>query len=201
MRRFLHTFSYVFHPLIMPMLGVVIYFCITPKFVPQSFLFAKLFALTILTIIVPILFYFLMRNLKIVNSIFLSEVGERRIPLLFQVVITLLIINMIINGYEFPELYYFFLGILIVASIAFLLALLKFKVSLHMIGITGILGFVMGLSVHYNTNMLIMVASLFCITGAVASARIQARAHTYLELIAGVLIGLGSQVVLLPIWL
>lgn len=201
MKTFIKSFSYLFHPLIMPFLGVMIYFGITPKFVPPPFLYAKVFALVILTIVVPILFYYLLKNLKLASSIFLSDVRERRIPLLCHIALTLAILKLIINGYEFPELYFFFLGILTSAVACFIAAFLRFKVSLHMVGISGVLLFVVGLSLHYNSNLLSLIALLVFATGGAASSRLQARAHTNLELIVGTLIGGLAQFFIFPYWL
>lgn len=189
MNYFLRIFSYIFHPLFMPLLGAVIYFEITPKFVPDSFLYAKMTAITILTVIVPVLFYFMLRNLGRIDSIFIDNVLQRRMPLLFQIILTGLVLIIVVKGYEFPELYYFFLGILGSAVTAFVAAALKYKMSLHMIGITGVLFFVIGLSIFYNSNLLTVIALLCFAVGAVASSRLQEEAHSMPELCAGFLAG------------
>ncbi len=197
MNYFLRIFSYIFHPLFMPLLGTVIYFEITPKFVPDSFLYAKLMAITILTVIVPVLFYFMLRNLGRIDNIFIDNVKQRRIPLLFQIILTGLVLIIVVKGYEFPELYYFFLGILSSAAIAFIAAALSYKMSLHMIGITGVLFFVIGMSIFYNSNLLTVIALLCFAVGAVASSRLQAKAHSLPELCAGFLAGGLPQLAIL----
>ncbi|WP_442847352.1 hypothetical protein [Leeuwenhoekiella sp. H156] len=196
MRIVLRFFSYLMHPLLMPILGVVIYFYVTPKFVPESFMYAKLFALSILTIVVPVLFYFLLESVNVVSDKELALVKERRVPLLIQVAITLLILKLIINGYEFPELYLFFFGILIAAAFAFLCAVLRFKVSLHMIGVSGVLLFVMGLSMLYQSNFLLLIGFLVIAIGFTAASRLQSKAHTMPELLAGLVVGGLPQILL-----
>ena len=37
--------SFVFHPLIMPILGVIFYFSKTPRFIPEAIVMAKLFSI------------------------------------------------------------------------------------------------------------------------------------------------------------
>lgn len=180
----------------MPILGVVIYFFVTPKFVPESFMYAKLFALSILTIIVPVLFYFLLESINVVSNIELTAVNERRIPLMIQVGITLLILKLIINGYEFPELYIFFFGILVAAALAFICTLFRFKVSLHMIGLSGVLLFVIGLSMVYQSNFLNVIAALVLAIGFTAASRIQVKAHTMAELIVGIAVGGMPQILM-----
>lgn len=187
-------FSYLFHPLFMPLAGVLLYFNITPKFIPRPFLYAKLMAVVILTVIVPVLFYFMLRNLGKIDSIFVEDVRQRRIPLFFQIVLTVLIVSVVLKGYEFPELYYFFIGILITACIAFIGALLKFKISLHMIGLGGVLAFLIVLSNYYESNLLTLIAALIAISGIVASSRLQSKAHTMTEVSLGFALGVLSQI-------
>lgn len=196
MKPLLRFFSYLMHPLLMPILGVVIYFYVTPKFVPESFMYAKLFALSILTIVVPVLFYFLLESINLVSDKELGQVRERRIPLMIQVAITLMILKLIINGYEFPELYIFFFGILLSATAAFLCSLVRFKASLHMVGVSGVLVFVAGLSMVYQSNFLVLIAALIIGIGFTAASRIQAKAHTMIELLAGIIVGGLPQVLL-----
>ena len=193
MKLILRCFSYVMHPLFMPLLGVGIYFSVTPKFVPESFLYAKLFAISILTLVVPILFYFLLESINLISSKELSNVKERRIPLLCQIAITLLIVFVIINGYEFPELYMFFLGILIASSLCFLLSLFSYKASLHMVGIAGVLGFIVALSMIYTTNFLEIIGLLVLALGFTAASRLQMKAHEMHELVVGVFTGILPQ--------
>ena len=59
----LKSISYVFHPLIMPLLGVVFYFSKTPRFIPEPIIKAKLFSITILTVILPILLFYLLKTI------------------------------------------------------------------------------------------------------------------------------------------
>ncbi len=201
MKLLIKSFSYIFHPLLMPLLGALIYFDITPKFVPKPFMYAKLMAIVILTIFVPIMFYYLLRNLGMVDSIALPDVKQRRIPLFFQVVFTIIIVELIVNGYEFPELYFFFIGILITATVSFVLALAKYKMSLHMAGLSGLLFFVIGMSIHYTSNLLLLVAILFFALGAAATSRISEKAHSGYELLVGMALGLLPQVALFVFWL
>ena len=189
MKFILRSFSYLMHPLFMPLLGVIIYFAITPKFIPESFMYAKIFAISILTLIVPILFYFLLESINLVSSKELSDVKERRIPLICQIGITILIVTVIINGYEFPELYLFFLGILIASGLALIFSLFKYKASLHMVGVSGVLSFIIALSMVYTTNYLEIISLLIIAIGCTAASRLQFKAHSMHELIVGILVG------------
>ncbi|MGO4913323.1 hypothetical protein [Leeuwenhoekiella sp. W20_SRS_FM14] len=195
MKFILRSFSYIMHPLFMPLLGVCIYFAITPKFVPESFMYAKIFAISILTLVVPILFYFLLESINLVSSKELSDVKERRVPLICQMGVTFLIISVIINGYEFPELYMFFIGILIASAVCLLLSFFKYKASLHMVGVSGVLGFIIALSMVYTTNYLQIISLLVIAIGLTAASRLQMKAHNMHELVVGLIAGGLPQLV------
>ncbi|MGB5941880.1 MAG: hypothetical protein WBG71_03285 [Leeuwenhoekiella sp.] len=200
MHRFLRSFSYIFHPLFMPIIGTIIYFQVTPKFVPESFYYAKMFALVILTVIVPILFYLLFQNLGVVSSPMTASAKERRLPLLAQILIVVLIIKTIISGYEFVELFYFYVGILMAAVIALIGALFNLKASLHLIGLTGVGAFIFGLSVHYTISILPLLALVVFAVGGVTTSRIYMKAHSASEVVLGFLIGGLTQAVLFHFW-
>lgn len=89
------------------------------------------------------------------------------------------------------------MGILISTGAAFLGALLNYKTSLHMVGVAGVLCFILALSIYYNSNMLAVLALSFFITGAVASSRLSEKAHTLSEIFTGFSIGGLPQLMLL----
>ena len=65
-----------------------------------------------------------------------------------------------------------------------------------MIGVSGVLVFVAGLSMLYQSNFLILISALIIATGFTAASRMQAKAHTIVELLAGILIGGMPQILL-----
>ncbi len=201
MKVFLKLGSILFHPLLIPIMGTAIYFYITPRFIEQEMVIANLFALAIITVIIPIVVFFLLKSLGFVESIYLKEVKERKFPLMIQCVLFLLIIKMVFNPYDNPELYYFFVGILFSAFAALVMVLFKLKVSLHQIGVAGMLMFLVGLSAHFKINLLPAISFFLFVNGWVASSRLQANAHSYSELGVGLLIGALPQLILFNMWL
>ena len=201
MKYVIRSLSYIFHPLLMPIAGVLLYFQISPRFFNNSFLFSKLFATVIMTVIIPILSYYMLKNLSLVTEIHLKNVKERRFPLLMQLLFTLLLINIVFKGYEIPELYFFFVGILGSSLAALILVLAKFKASLHMIGISCLITFIIGLSIHFNQNLLLLIALLIIGCGGTATSRLDAKAHTVIELIIGFFIGALPQLMSFKYWL
>ena len=201
MNKLLKSISYIFHPLLMPLIGLIFYFSKTPRHVLEPIIKAKIFSLSILTILLPILLYSLLKTLKKVDSIHLQTPKERIIPLILNCLITVLILLRVLPASEFIELYYFFVGILFSTLTCLILAFLNFKASLHMLACGGVLFFFIALSIHFSINLNGSIALMCIIVGAVATSRIHLKAHTNVELIIGFLVGVLPQLILLNYWL
>lgn len=200
MRSFIKLGSYLFHPIWMPLLGAILYFLITPKFFAPSLIRVKLLGLVILTIFLPLLFLLILKNMRIVKSFQLKDIKERRLPLLFFCVMTTLVLNYVLHRFHFVELYYFFAGVLFSSLTSFILSLFKIKVSIHLIGITGLSTFIIILSVFYERNLIFLIAFLVFSIGWTASSRLQEKAHLPLELLLGFFIGFFPQFILVQYW-
>lgn len=146
-------------------------------------------------------FFYLLRLFGKVDTIMLSDISQRKIPLLLQMALTSILIKESVTIDRFPELFFFFLAGLISTIFAFLALYVKLKASIHMIGLSAITFFVIGLSIHNQTNLVYIIAVLFFANGLVASSRLQMKAHTMKELTAGFLIGSIPQLVLFYCWL
>lgn len=201
MNRILKSISYIFHPLLMPLLGVVFYFSKTPRFIPEPLMKAKLFSVTILTVILPILLFYLLKTINKVQSIHLESVHERRIPLIINSFIILLILIRVLPIDEIPELYFFFIGILISTITCFVLAVVKFKASIHMIASAGFFMFAVAAAIHFKININGTIALMCIILGAIATSRLHLKAHTPIELLVGFFVGLLPQLILLNYWM
>lgn len=201
MNFLLKSVSYVFHPVWMPFAGTLGYFLISPRFFPQSVMKAKILAIAILTVFIPIVFYFMLQVLGKTNSHFLMDVRERKWPLLLTAFLHLLILKFILDDFDYPELYYFFLGIFMSTLTALLLVYAKKKISLHMLGLGGLTTFVILLSYHFQVNLIFTISFLIALVGLTASSRLQFKAHSHLELLLGLLIGILPQALLFLLWM
>lgn len=193
--------SYIFHPLIMPLLGVFFYFSKTPRFIPEPIIKAKLLAIVILTVVLPFLLFYLLKFSGLVQSIHLKTAKERIRPLILNCAIVFLVIKHIFTANEVLEVYYFFVGILVSTFACLILAFLKFKASIHMIALGGVFMFFIALSIHFSINTNGTLALLSVIIGLVASSRLHLKAHSVIELIIGFFVGLFPQLILLNYWL
>lgn len=201
MKVFSNLISYLLHPLFIPIGGTIAYFLITPKYTPLEIQSASILPIFILTVIIPIVTFFILKNVGLVNSIFLETATERKYPLYIHASILLLILYKVIPNNYVSELYFYFTGLLGATVACLLLLLFNFKTSLHAVGVSGLLMYLINLSIHFEINLIIAISIFILLTGAVLTARLYLKAHTRIELIIGVFIGLISQLLTVRFWL
>ena len=201
MNYFLQSASFIFHPLLMPLVGVGLYFKLTPKFIEPEIIIIKTYSIIIITILIPLISFFLLKNSGLVKSINLKEVQERKYPLMIQIILIFIIITRVFTKYHHPELYYFFIAVAVSSLVALILVIVNFKVSLHQMGIAGVTMFLIALSIHFTENYLFEISLFFLINGWVASSRLQTKSHSISELIIGFIVGVFPQFIMLNYWL
>ncbi|MGB7841568.1 MAG: hypothetical protein WBL21_02170 [Salinimicrobium sp.] len=201
MKFLLKSASYIFHPIWMPFAGTLIYFLVSPRFFPEPVIKAKLLAVGIMTVFIPIVFFYMLRTLEQVSSHFLEEVKERKWPLLFYAGLDFLIMRYVLDIFDYPELYYFFLGIFASTLASLTMVIFRIKISLHMMGLAGVTVFIILLSLHFNLDLIYTISFLIAITGLTASSRLHYKAHNVTELFLGLLLGLLPQIGAAYFWL
>lgn len=201
-KKIFPLFSYLFHPLFISVYATLFYFFVTRNYFYPHEIYLILFQVVILTLFLPVSTYFLLKSLGLIRSgIMLSEKKERRLPLAFQAMFFLVLIEHSLTMLPIPELYFFFLGALISSVIALVLLLFHFKASLHMVGIVGITLFIIGISMHYHIRFVNLIAFSICSIGIVASSRLYMNAHSMKEIVIGILVGALPQIGLWYFWL
>ena len=201
LKKTLPFFSYLFHPIFIPVYAALFYFFLNDSYYTNPEKYFAGFQIVIITIVLPILFFFVLRVSGQVDSIMISEISQRKIPLVIQCFLTILLLRKSITLDHFPEFHFFFLGGLLSTVIALVLLFLNTKASLHMIAVSALTVFVIGLSIHNQTQNINVIAFLVLMNGFVASSRLEMKAHTPKELVIGFLLGIIPQMLLLRFWL
>jgi len=201
LKKILPLFSYIFHPIFIPVFAALFYFFLNDSYYTNPEKYFALFQIVLLTIVLPILIFFVLRTTGQVNSIMIADISQRKIPLIIQCFLTILLVRKSITLEHFPEFHFFFLGGLLSTVIALILLFFKTKASLHMIAISALTVFVIGLSIHNQNRNLNWIALLILMNGLVASSRLEMKAHTPKELIIGFLSGIIPQLILMNLWL
>jgi hypothetical protein len=201
LKKIIPFFSYVFHPIFIPVYAALFYFFWNDSYFTNPEKYFAIFQIVIITILLPILFFFVLRTAGQVDSIMISKISQRKIPLVIQSFLTILLVRKSITLEHFPEFHFFFLGGLLSTVISLVLLFFKTKASLHAIAISAFTVFVIGLSVHNQTRNINLIAFLVLMNGFVASSRLEMKAHTPKELVIGFLLGIIPQLLLLCFWL
>jgi len=200
-RKTLPFFSYLFHPIFIPVYAALLYFFLNNSYFTTPEKYFTIFQIVVITILLPILFFFLLRISGQVDSIMISEISQRKIPLVIQCFLSILLVRKSVTLDHYPEFHFFFLGGLLSTLMALVLLFANIKASLHMIAMSALALFVIGLSIHTQTRNINIIAFLVLMNGFVASSRLEMKAHTPKELIIGFLLGIIPQLLLLRFWL
>ena len=200
MYHFQQLVSYIFNPLFIPIGGTVLFFVVA-SYSSLEHQSGNIVPIFILTVIVPIIFFLILRNLGMIKSIFLPTLKERKYPLYIGCILLLMILYKVIPNNYVNELFFYFTGLLTALGTALILLFLRFKCSIHLLGMGSLLFFAVGLSIHFETNLTLLISIIILMTGLVASSRLYLKAHTHTELLIGLLVGSCSQLILLKYWL
>ena len=161
LKKILPVFSYIFHPIFVSIYGTLFFFLITNSFYYNSQIIVTLVQVTILTLLLPLSMYFLFRSLGVVSSFTEASISERKMPIAVQAILLFVLIKFSVSQDSVAELYFFFLGGFLSSVIVLASVILKFKASLHMIGISALTCFIFGLSMYYQLPFVNLIA--FCI--------------------------------------
>ncbi len=185
--------SYTIHPVIIPIVGSILFFILLPVYTTRDVELTILGSVFLGTYIVPIFFLMILQKSAVIENFHLENIQERKFPLMFFISITILLSTLIKKANNTMELSLFFYGITLALAIAYLLLYVKFKASLHMMSIGGLIGFFTFFSYEYKINLLLLIGLFFIIAGIVATSRLKLNAHKIKEVYWGLLIGIFSE--------
>lgn len=196
--RFLaNLVSYLFHPLLMMTYAVVIYYTAFPyvRIVSnwkQTGIRVLLFF--ILTFVIPGLSTLLLVRSRRLRNMQLDERSDRMIPILYTAMMYLVVYFMLRNQ-QVPD----FIKVFLLGTISALLLAgtinLKWKISLHTIGIGGLTGAILAAWFHIGRGDIRVLSLLFFLCGLVGFSRLVLGAHRPGEVYAGYLLGFLIQFV------
>lgn len=190
------VFSYIFHPLIIPTIGMIIIFN-TNSYVnfaiPYELKRAVIILVGLSTFIIPSLITLLLQNRGYIKSVEMETTKERFLPYGFTIIFYFFTIYMLQKAQIPPIVFKFMIGALVSVILAFIINI-KWKISAHMIGMGGLSGALIAVSFVLNVNIISYVALAILISGIVASSRLILNAHTQKQLIVGFIVGLICQV-------
>lgn len=192
---FFKLISHLFHPLLFSFLGSFLYLVLTPMHIVKKQEYVILIIIFISTYILPIFVLTLLKRMNMIESYKLETIEERKFPILFFIILSFMIGNLLMNIQIVDLLAFSFYGTAVSLCFTYLLFSAKIKTSLHMLGIGGIISFTIIMSFQYKLNFNLIIAILFILAGIIAVSRLALKAHQPKEIYIGLLVGMVSQVI------
>ncbi|MFO8067200.1 MAG: hypothetical protein R6U11_06430 [Bacteroidales bacterium] len=190
-------FSTIFHPLVIPSLGIFILFSINTYIgfsIPSGGQRAILLIVMFNTALAPLISVFVLKRLKLINSVLLNERAERIIPVFISGVFYFFTFY-ILKQVNLPFLVYFFILSATILIFLVLLITLYWKISIHMTSIGGLTGYLIAVSFLLKTDIPLIIISSLLISGILGFSRLFLKAHKPAEVYAG--FGLGFTFIIL----
>ena len=193
-----HFFSYIFHPLLVPL--YVVYFLV---YIHPSYLsgFSQGEKMQVLLIVVlnavffPLISVLLLKGVGFIQSIFLHTQKDRIIPYIACGIFFFWTYHIFRQQTQYPLIFpSFFFGVLLSSSAA-LIANIYFKISMHAIGMGGLLGLFLVIMAYNTMLMTWPLCIALLITGIVCTSRLIISSHSPKEIYWGLFIGLICQLV------
>jgi hypothetical protein len=184
--------SYLLHPLFMPAYSFFLVFQFNTYIAYSLTQSVKVAIFTVLifnTVLIPAFISFMLVKKGSVNSIEMVTKEERLWPFLTTSLFFILSSYLL---YYIPLPRIFFL-ILLGATITVVLGFLintGWKISVHMMGIGGVIGILIGMAQRMLIDMSVPVIIGFLLSGILATARLRLEAHTPSQLYIGFIMGL-----------
>ncbi|MDA3891287.1 MAG: hypothetical protein PF517_06430 [Salinivirgaceae bacterium] len=181
--------SFVLHPVFIPLIGVLLIFSMSHlALLPFESKKAIVYLVAIVTVffplaIIPILYY-----QKIITGVQMSTRRERLVPM-FITSLFYLFGYYILNRYSAPFiLQQYMLAVFISVLVASVINI-GWKISLHMIGIGGLIGLLSSLEHLYglHVNWVLMMAIL--VAGIIGTVRLYLKEHDAQQIYGGFMIG------------
>lgn len=192
--------SYLFHPILMGIYCTSYFFWITNDYYNSAQILYTLLLVGNLTFVIPITFFFLLLYLKKVDSLMIPNLHQRKIPLVFALMLFWFLTYKLKLSGIYIELTMLFASTFISIIIAYISSLLNVKISLHALGIQTFATFSILLHYHFGNQNWTIPLILLLVSGWVGSSRLYMKAHSNKELLMGYVAGIIPSLLFAPFW-
>ena len=188
--------SIILHPIFMPLLALHLTLIVVPSlaFTLSQNLVLIYCIVIFCTIILPLISIFWLIQKGRVSSLEMSNHKERSLPLVKTVIWMSVGYYLLENALFYtPILKAELLGAIIIILVAAIIS--KFwKISLHLLGIGGLVGVFIALQVIHGALLYLLILFIL-LSGILAVARIEQKAHNYAQVYAGFIVGLSVELI------
>jgi len=183
--------SVLFQPLLIPTYSLLILFNLNSYIalmIPTEGKRLIMWIVFVTTFIVPLVFIFVFYKKGIIKTLYMDTKEERILPLIITGIFYFMAYFML-RKTNIDAIYHrMFLGSAILISLTLVVSI-YWKISMHMVGISGILGVLIGVNqvVHVDVTTWILLVTLLC--GLVGFARLKLKAHSPAQIYTGFFTG------------
>lgn len=142
----------------------------------------------LVTFLLPFLAALLLKSLGQIDSLEMYNREERKLPILITAFIYTALFFMIARYNGFDRIRIFLLATTIVLIVSGFITS-YYKISIHMLGIGGVVGLVAFMSTYSLFNLIPLLVFSVIFSGLVGVARITLKAHTPLQVYSGFAFG------------
>lgn len=188
-KKIFKTLSYILHPVFMPLLGVIIILSISHlAMLPFESKKAILILVAIITVFFPLAIIPILHYQKAITGVTMPSKKERLFPM-FLSSFFYYFAYYILQKYTAPRfLQHYLLAIFICVLIASFINI-KWKISLHMIGIGGLIGLLSALANLFNLHINWILMAAILIAGIIGTARLYLNEHNSSQIYSGFFLG------------
>ena len=190
MTTFYKAITLIFQPLLMPTFGMMILMNMT-FFVglPPLWRWISIIGTFIFTAVLPAIPILMMLRKGEINDLFISKKEQRTMPYLISFLAYVFWSMFMWRTLQFP-MFIVAMGIGSAVSIITITVInLKWKISAHLGGVGGLTGAVFGVCYRMAINPLMFLIVILAISALVALARMELKAHTPGQVLAGFVVG------------
>ena len=192
-----HKFiSTILHPIVLPTLGVFLYFVFVSQSFEKKLQLIVLGLVFALTYVVPVLLLLFLKSFGFIKDFQVSTIKERRIPVIFMIFLLYFLGNTILQIPTIRNLGILFYGTSLSLTCIYILFSVKLKSSLHLVSMGNMIGFFLIMTNINSLSMLPIILLLILLSGILASSRLYLKAHTPVELLIGFSLGIVCQFIL-----
>jgi hypothetical protein len=196
-RFFAHLFSFIFHPLFISLYAGYYLAYLHPGYfngISEREKMWVLLRMAVNIVFFPAVSVFLLKGVGLIDSVFLRTRKERIIPYIISNIFFFWMYLVFRNQSEIPTIVTSFIFSVFLSSSIALLANTYFKISMHAIGVGGLLGLMLVI-LYTNTSSPITVplAVTILIAGIVCTSRMIVSNHTQKDIYVGLLFGILCQ--------
>lgn len=191
--RFHKFISTLLHPIVIPTIGVLLYFIFIPHGLHRRQQMIMLGLVFSFTYVLPVVILLILKGLQLIDNFKLHSIRERKIPLFLMIVVFFFLGKLLFQISTIRDLAILFYGTSFSLVVLYFLFAVKLKTSIHLLSMGSALGFFLVLTNSYGFSFVPIIMIIILLSGLLGSSRLHLNAHTPKEVYTGFFLGVFSQ--------